>query len=72
MTISSRYRIHRCEQALLNYQTDEDLDTTLVDLLADAMHWCQCRQSTFADALRIAEQHFTAEAQGGDHDPFSR
>jgi hypothetical protein len=63
MTHSNRIRVHRCEQALLNYQTDDDLDTTLADFLADAMHWCQRRQSTFADALRIAELHFTAETQ---------
>lgn len=39
----------------------EDERTNLIDLLADAMHWCNLNDEDFDDVLRIARLHFEAE-----------
>jgi len=36
-------------------------DETVVDLLADLMHFCAGRRIDFADCARIAAMHFEAE-----------
>lgn len=35
---------------------------TLVDVLADLMHWADARGESFSDALRTAQGHYRAEA----------
>lgn len=39
----------------------EDERTNLIDLLADAMHWCNHSHMDFDDVLRVARMHFEAE-----------
>ena len=40
---------------------DEDDRAKLVDLLADAMHWCRLRGVDFGAVLRVARMHFQSE-----------
>lgn len=47
-------------------QYPEDERTNLIDLLADAMHWCCEAGEDFDEILRMAEMHFTAERNGDE------
>lgn len=40
---------------------DNDLKTCLIDLLSDLQHFCVQNDIDFADALRIAADHFRCE-----------
>jgi len=60
MTLINKDRADRCEEAIVAY-SDDDTRTNLVDLLADAMHWCHLSGDDFRDALETAEMHFDAE-----------
>jgi hypothetical protein len=63
-----RYRAARCRRALLRYDTAFELENCLVDFLADARHWCDRNQHSFADLDRRAYEHYSAElvdARGG-------
>jgi membrane glycosyltransferase len=42
----------------------EDARTNLIDLLADAHHWCEQNGEVFSEIVRIAEMHFEAEMAG--------
>lgn len=56
-------RSNRFEVALmsLRQEYDPDFATTLIDLLADARHWCDGQDLSFADLDRQAYQHYLAE-----------
>lgn len=58
--ITNKDRATRLEEILPYYP--EDHLTNLIDLLADAMHWCRLNDENFHEVLRIAEMHFAAEA----------
>lgn len=53
---SNHARVERCEKALAIYD-----DPELIDLLADAMHWCRAREQDFDALLETARMHFDAE-----------
>ncbi len=53
-------RVRRCESAIDGY-SDESRITSLIDLLADAMHWCDAHGEDFHYALCVAGRHFLAE-----------
>jgi hypothetical protein len=53
-------RVKRCQAALERY-SDENSFITLIDLLADAMHWCDANGEDFHYALCVAGKHFVAE-----------
>ena len=53
-------RVERCEAALRHY-SDDDCFTSLIDLLADAMHWCDATGEDFHYALCVAGRHYLAE-----------
>ena len=53
-------RATRCREALMGYP-DDSLLTNLVDLLADAMHYCDETGEEFHYALCIAGRHYLAE-----------
>ena len=53
-------RVEKCELALARYSDDNPF-TNLVDLLADAMHWCDANGEDFHYALCLAGKHFVAE-----------
>jgi hypothetical protein len=52
-------RIKRCEDALTGYSDGNSF--SLIDLLADARHWCDANDQDYADLDRIAYQHYLAE-----------
>jgi hypothetical protein len=56
-------RSNRFEVALMSLREeyDDDLPTTLIDLLADARHWCDRNDQSFAKLDRQAYQHYLAE-----------
>jgi hypothetical protein len=44
----------------------EDEYTNLIDLIADAMHWCDQNGEDFDEVRRIAAMHFEAEVAGDE------
>lgn len=48
---------------LLEKYTDFDSETNLVDLLADAMHWCQSNDEDFDGSVAKAKRHFHTETK---------
>jgi hypothetical protein len=44
---------------------------SLIDLLADARHWCDRHEYDFADLDRVAYQHYAAERTAADTPPPS-
>jgi hypothetical protein len=56
-------RIEQGRQAVAGYNGDWDEWTNLIDLLADVMHWAASEGLSFDEALRIARNHFAAEAE---------
>lgn len=65
MTLTNDQRSARFENAIAAYSDDETL-VSLVDFLADAMHWCKINGHTLRDLLDTAEMHFEAEVNGDD------
>ena len=57
----NRRRAARCQKAIRRYGTDSSPYTCLIDLLADAMHWCRLKDHDFHDLLDRASQHYAAE-----------
>ena len=53
-------RVKRCDTAITGY-SDENRFLCLIDLLADAMHWCDANGEDFHYALCVAGKHFVAE-----------
>jgi hypothetical protein len=54
-------RAARVEQILKTSSPEPDLHTNLVDLLADAMHWCDLTGQDFHLALAQACRHYLNE-----------
>ena len=50
----------RCKSAIEDY-SDDDPFTNLVDLMTDAMHWCDATGQDFHYALSVSGKHFVAE-----------
>lgn len=67
MTLSNQARVERCQQAVTAYSDDDDF-TSLVDLLADAMHWCDCMGQDFHLALALACRHYVHELNDQQQD----
>ena len=57
--ITNEDRAKRFAEILHLYPEDER--TNVIDLLADAMHWCNLSETDFADVFRVARMHFEAE-----------
>lgn len=53
-------RVDRCDAALRRY-SDDGVFTSLIDLLADAMHWSDATGEDFHYALCLAGKHYVAE-----------
>tara|TARA_R110002072_G_scaffold303121_1_gene494588 strand:+ start:122105 stop:122341 length:237 start_codon:yes stop_codon:yes gene_type:complete len=66
--MNNALRAARAERALSRYQTDSDLQTCLVDLLADAMHWCDYCGADFHLSLAQACRHYIHELNDQQHD----
>jgi hypothetical protein len=52
--------VERCD-AVLRHYTNDGVFTSLVDLLADAMHWADATGEDFHYALCLAGKHYVAE-----------
>ena len=53
-------RVERCRKALTGY-SDDDRFICLIDLIADAMHWCTANGEDFHYALAVAGKHYINE-----------
>lgn len=61
MTITNAHRAKRLTQVLRHYDTDNTDAGCLIDLLADARHWCDRHGECFGDLDRVAHDHYLAE-----------
>ena len=57
----NRDRAARCLKAIRRYDTGSSPYTCLIDLLADAMHWCRFKGHDWPNLLDRASDHFSAE-----------
>ena len=60
-------RVQRCQSALVRYSDGGPL-ISLIDILADAMHWCDANGEDFHYALCVAGKHFIAELNDSQTD----
>ena len=58
---TNQQRSRRFQQCLRRYQADGDLHEILIDLLADARHWCDRHAENYANFDRQAYQHYLVE-----------
>ena len=58
--MNDRVRASHCQTALETYE-DTDLPTNLIDLLSDAMHWCDLHCHDFHLLLATACRHYINE-----------
>jgi hypothetical protein len=54
-------RAERCQAALESYNDEYDIIANLIDLLADARHWCDRHEKSFAELDHTAYQHYLGE-----------
>ena len=60
-------RVDRCQRAISNYCDDHD-QSNLIDLLADAMHWCDANGEDFHICLAMACRHYIDELNDQQQD----
>jgi hypothetical protein len=60
-TPTNHNRAKRCDNVLRRYGTDNTQKGCLIDLLADARHWCDLNSESFGELDRIAYEHYLAE-----------
>lgn len=61
--LSNAQRADHCQAALAGYNDEYDTAANLIDLLADARHWCDRHGQCYGDLDRIAHDHYLAELQ---------
>lgn len=67
--MSHKIRIDRVATALDRYRDPASCDSeTLIDLLADAMHWCDAQGEDFHICLAMACRHYVNELNDDQHD----
>ena len=66
--MTNALRAARAERILARYRTGDDLHTSLVDFLADAMHWCDYTGDDFFLALAQACRHYIHELNDQQQD----
>jgi hypothetical protein len=64
---NNQNRSNRFEEVVIVYGDDEP-DTNLIDLLADAMHWCDHTGRDFHIALAQACRHYIHELNDQQQD----
>ncbi|MDX1968863.1 MAG: hypothetical protein SFV23_16935 [Planctomycetaceae bacterium] len=62
------FRAARAGCILIHHRDDGDLHTSLVDLLTDAMHWCDAHGDDFHLALAQACRHYIHELNDQQYD----
>jgi hypothetical protein len=60
-------RASRCDKAIAGYG-DDLVESNLIDLLADAMHWCDANGGDFHIALAQACRHYLNELSDNQKD----
>ncbi|MFO0835790.1 MAG: hypothetical protein U0638_12525 [Phycisphaerales bacterium] len=60
---TNRQRAERFDAAVRGYNDEYDDLANFIDLLADARHWCDHRAHSYAEAERVAHQHYLAERE---------
>ena len=58
---TNSHRTRRFGHVLRHYETDDTDRGCLIDLLADARHWCDQHGENYAELDRIAYGHYLAE-----------
>ena len=58
--LSNQHRATRCDRAIVKYGDDLP-ESNLIDLLTDAMHWCDANGGDFHIALAQACRHYLNE-----------
>jgi hypothetical protein len=66
--MTNALRAARAERILSRYRMGDDLPTSLVDLLADAMHWCDYTGEDFHFAFAQACRHYIHELNDQQQD----
>lgn len=61
-------RAHNAERTLARHSLHDDLHTGLVDLLTDAMHWCDFTSNDFHFAFVQACRHYFHELNDEQQD----
>ncbi len=61
MSITNAARAERLDAVLRGYDSDDTDRGSLIDLLADARHWCDRRGECFGDLDLVAHDHYLAE-----------
>lgn len=61
-------RARRAERILNRYRMGDDAHTSLVDFLADAMHWCDMNGEDFHLAFAQACRHYIHELNDQQQD----
>ncbi|KAA0214971.1 MAG: hypothetical protein EDM82_08490 [Cyanobacteria bacterium CYA] len=59
--ITNAERASRFQAALTRYNDEWDTASNLIDLLADARHWCDRNDQCYGDLDRIAYDHYLVE-----------
>lgn len=59
--IKNRDRVLRIKNIFYSSVYAEDMDSAVVDILADLKHYCKFEKVNFEDALKTAEMHFKEE-----------
>ena len=67
MSSQNRARAMRCDAVITGYG-DDDAETNLADLLADAMHWSDYTGRDFHFALAQACRHYIHELNDDQQD----
>jgi hypothetical protein len=68
MSEPTHTRIRRLDVILRSYCHADDPFTNLVDLIADAMHWCDVTGQDFHFAFAQACRHYVNELNDQQHD----
>lgn len=64
-TMTNPKRAQRAATSISRYGDDVD-EANLIDLLADAMHWCRQYGHDFERGLRLAREHFHSETNSNE------
>ena len=68
---SIQRRVERCD-LILRYYSGDGVVSSLIDLLADAMHWADATGEDFEYAIRLASKHYNAELNDEQTDERKR
>ena len=61
-------RARRCDRVLAGYGDPGSLSENLIDLLTDAMHWCDASSLDFHISLAMACRHYVNELNDEQRD----